>query len=198
MAFVHNRHYHRTLLRRLPPHVDRALDAGCGRGEFAAKLARRAERVDALDPDAEMVAAAKARAPGNVHVRQADLLQADLEPGAYDYIDSIAVLHHMDLEAAFSTLRDALAPQGTLAVIGCYREATPADYAVALVASPVNAVARLAHAAARTAPDDSMPVARPSTTLAEVREVAGRVLPGARIGRRLFWRYLLTYRKPAG
>ncbi|NGN70299.1 class I SAM-dependent methyltransferase [Streptomyces sp. A7024] len=198
MAFVHNRHYHPTLLRRLPRHCDNALDAGCGRGEFAEKVARRARHVDAFDTDPDMVAAAKDRVPDNVTVRQADLLHADLAPGAYDYIASISVLHHMDLEAALATLRDALAPQGTLAVIGCYREATPLDYAVALIASPTNAVARLAHAVARTAPDDSMPVARPSTTLADVREVAARVLPGSQVRRRLFWRYLLTYRKPAG
>ena len=37
------------------------------------------------------------------------------------------------------------------------------------------------------------PTAPPETTLAEIRAAAAQVLPGARIRRRLFWRYSLVY-----
>jgi hypothetical protein len=43
----------------------------------------------------------------------------------------------------------------------------------------------------------SAPTAEPQLTLAEIRQVAAQVLPGARIRRRLFWRYSLAYRAPA-
>jgi hypothetical protein len=42
------------------------------------------------------------------------------------------------------------------------------------------------------------PTALPETTLAEVRAVAAEVLPGARIHRRLFWRYSLVYKASPG
>jgi hypothetical protein len=41
----------------------------------------------------------------------------------------------------------------------------------------------------------SAPTATASTSLREVLAVAARILPGARIRRRLFWRYTLDYRK---
>jgi hypothetical protein len=42
----------------------------------------------------------------------------------------------------------------------------------------------------------SAPVAAPATTLPEIRQAALRVLPGARVRRRLFWRYSLRYTAP--
>jgi hypothetical protein len=42
----------------------------------------------------------------------------------------------------------------------------------------------------------SAPVAAPATTLPEIRQTALRVLPGARVRRRLFWRYSLRYTAP--
>lgn len=45
----HNSHYHRYLLNQLPSTIARALDIGCGYGEFAAHLAQRAAQVDVID-----------------------------------------------------------------------------------------------------------------------------------------------------
>jgi len=49
MPFNHNDHYHRLLLRQLPPGCRRALDVGCGTGRFARRLAQRGIQVDAID-----------------------------------------------------------------------------------------------------------------------------------------------------
>jgi hypothetical protein len=91
-----------------------------------------------------------------------------------------------------------LAPRGTLVIIGCYRPATAADAATGLLAVPANMLMGLAksrgQAAARVAM--SARTAAPSASLAEIRAAAARVLPGARIRRRLFWRYSLRYTAP--
>ena len=44
---------------------------------------------------------------------------------------------------------------------------------------------------------DAMPVADGALTTREVRDQAGAVLPGVRVRRLLFFRYLLTWQKPA-
>ena len=50
----------------------------------------------------------------------------------------------------------------------------------------------------RTGPaHDAMPVAEAALTTREVRIQAAGLLPGARVRRLLFWRYLLTWRKPS-
>jgi hypothetical protein len=95
-------------------------------------------------------------------------------------------------------MRSLLAPCGTIVILGCYRTATRMDRAVDVVAIPANMLMGLlasAHARdARVAM--SAPTAPPETTLAEIRAAAKQVLPGARMRRRLFWRYSLVYTAP--
>ncbi|GAA2368604.1 class I SAM-dependent methyltransferase [Nonomuraea africana] len=187
MGFNHNDHYHRLLLRALPPEAKRALDVGSGTGTFARALAARGLEVDAVDP-----ALAPPSGGGVRHLR-ADVTTMDLPTGHYDFVSCLASLHHMPFDTV-TRLRDSLAPGGVLAVLGCYREATPADYAVSAAAVPVNALFRLAHLADRSASSAAAPVAPPSMTLREIREAAAVLLPGARIRRLLFWRYLMVWR----
>jgi hypothetical protein len=100
---------------------------------------------------------------------------------------------------ALSRLAAALPPRGTLLVVGCYQEGTLLDRAVSLAALPANMVVGYwkNHERRPAPPSMSARTARPTMTLKAVRETAGRVLPGARTRRGLFWRYLLRYSAPA-
>lgn len=111
MPFDHNNHYHRLLLRKVPPGALTALDVGCGTGRFARRLAARGLRVDAIDACPEAVAAAgTAPAPG-VTFRTADVTGVDLPTAHYDLITCLASLHHMPF-GTVTALRAALAPGG--------------------------------------------------------------------------------------
>lgn len=205
MPFDHNDHYHRLLLRRLPRGCRTALDVGCGTGRFARRLAWRGVEVDAIDRSAEVIRAARAApAPpagaGTVRYLLADVTRVALPAGRYDYISCLASIHHMPF-ATVAALREALAPGGVLVLLGCYRQRTAADYAVVLAAAPVNAAARLAvavleRARGRTGGLPPAPVRPALMTLGEVREEAAALLPGCVVRRRLFWRYLLVFRRP--
>lgn len=104
-------------------------------------------------------------------------------------------MHHTDLAEALAAMRQVTEPGGRILIIGCYRAATAFGYAIEVVAVPANMLVGLVKSrgarpgrhgmSARTAP--------PLTSLAEVRHVAAQALPGARIQRRLFWCYTLTY-----
>ncbi|MFH9349675.1 class I SAM-dependent methyltransferase [Kitasatospora sp. NPDC017646] len=198
MPFDHNDHYHRLLLRSLPPGARRALDVGCGTGAFARALARRGIDVDAVDRDEPVLTAARARGDSSrIRYRQADLTALELPPGRYDFISCLASLHHLPL-GTLARLRDALAPGGVLVVLGCYRETTVGNRLTSLAAVPVNAFCRLAvHLRERGAPPSRVqaPVTMPRTSLPEIRAYARQHLPGFRVRRLLFWRYLLAYRR---
>ncbi|MFG1948098.1 class I SAM-dependent methyltransferase [Nonomuraea sp. NPDC048826] len=191
MAFDHNDHYHPLLLRQVPPGAALALDVGCGTGLFARRLAARGMTVDAVDPAEEVIEAAP-RTTGVRYVHD-DITTMDLPEAHYDFISCLASLHHVPF-GTVSRLRAALAPGGVLAVLGCYRESTAGDHLTTLAASPVNAVARLALSGRRSSSPVRAPVKQPVMTLDEVREQAAALLPGARIRRLLFWRYLLVSR----
>ncbi|SEH02722.1 Methyltransferase domain-containing protein [Nonomuraea solani] len=189
MAFDHNDHYHRALLR-LAPRDGKALDVGCGTGRFARRLAARGLEVDAVDPAPEVIEAA-APAPG-VRYLHADITDMELPQGHYAYISCLASIHHVPF-GTVAALRDALAPGGVLAILGCYPERTVTDYAWSAVAIPVNAAARLANSGRGTA--SPAPVRQPEMSLEEIRQEAGVLLPGSTLRRLLFWRYLLVYRR---
>lgn len=194
MPFDHNDHYHRLLLRKLPRHGRTALDVGCGTGRFARRLAARGYEVDAVDPSAEVIAAAE-RIGGGPRFRRTDAASAVLPKGHYDVITCLASLHHMPFRTV-TRLRDALAPGGVLLVLGCYAGHTWWDVA----AVPADAVARAGVSAGerlRGSPGPAAirpPVRPPQMSLAAVRAEADRLLPGSRVRQLLYWRYLLTYR----
>ncbi|PWI45342.1 class I SAM-dependent methyltransferase [Streptomyces sp. ICBB 8177] len=201
MPFDHNDHYHRLVLRQVPAGCRRALDVGCGTGRLARRMAARGIEVDAVDPSPEVIAQAR-RAGGGPEYRVADVTGEALPRGHYDAVTCLASLHHMPF-GTVTALREALAPGGVLVVLGCYPERSPLDHVWSLAAVPVNAAARLAVAAselrrpaAERTPGVRAPVRTPTMSYAQTRREAARLLPGARLRRLLFWRYLLVYRAP--
>lgn len=204
LAWDHNAYYHRLLLCRLPPGATRVLDAGCGAGALAAQLGRRVPDVDAVDRDPCMVGRARLRAPAGVEVRRADLLTDPLPEGAYDAVVSLSVLHHLPLPDVLPRLGRALRPGGRLVAVALPRVDLPRELPVEVAAAGAQAavavalgLARLAGVRALVKDDEGMPVAAPGLTVRQVRLQARAALPGARVRRLLFWRYLLEWERPA-
>ncbi|MQS07684.1 class I SAM-dependent methyltransferase [Streptomyces alkaliphilus] len=197
-GFDHNDHYHRLLLRHVPTGCRTALDVGCGTGRFARRLADRGIAVDAMDRSKAVIRAARAAGtrPG-LRFHHRDLAVAGPPGEGYDFISCPASLHHMPF-ATLTVLRDALAPGGVLAVLGCHRDASAVDRTWSLAAVPVNAAARLAVAGGAGPPPGTVaaPVVEPRMTMEEVRREAADLLPAFTLRRLLFWRHLLLHRTP--
>ncbi|MGG6266783.1 class I SAM-dependent methyltransferase [Leptolyngbya sp. AN03gr2] len=192
----HNTHYHSHLLHQIPKRVYRTLDVGCGLGLFAQKLAERSEIVDALDVDSAVLAEASILNPApNIFYSKADFLVADL-PADYDVIVAIATLHHMDIEAALSKMKLLLRPGGKLLILGLYQEKSLIDYAYSAVSIPLNFVYLKWHQVLIAKLTTTAPTRPAQLSLKQIRKVADVVIPGFRLRRRLFWRYLLIWQKP--
>lgn len=187
-----NIHYHAVVVDAVPAGCARALDVGCGVGRLAATLADRCEEVVAIDADASTLARARAsNLKPNLWFVAGDVMTHDFG-GAFDFVASIATLHHLPLEPALERFKQLLRPGGTLAVIGLYRLTTMTDIAYAHLAIPVSAWHRVTKG---TAPV-SAPIQDPKETLAIVEAAVERILPGAEFTRRLLFRYSLVWRKP--
>ncbi|MET8609454.1 class I SAM-dependent methyltransferase [Streptomyces misionensis] len=193
----HNAHFHPWLLRQLPRRSGRALDVGCGAGELARKLAGRAERVTGIDADPEILERAR-EAGGAVADVEYTLGAAPdgLPPGPYDVITCVAVLHHLPFADALTRFRRELAPGGTLVVVGCARDEDVRGM-VSLALNPLfGLVKNRGRAAVRRPVAMTAPTRRPEMTFSEIAAQARRLLPGARLRRRLFWRYTLVWHAP--
>lgn len=187
----HNTHHHPVLLAAIPPTARRALDVGCGLGAFARELSHRVAEVVAIDRDPLVVERARAAlADTAIEVRCEDFLATDL--GELDVVTMIAALHHMPLEAALTHAARALRPGGVLGIIGLAPATSLADYMMAAVSFPTSLVLRRV----RHIEEVGAPTCDPREPLAEIRDVARRVVPGAAITRRLLFRYTLVWTKP--
>lgn len=201
----HNRHYHGFLLRFLPQTRELALEVGCGTGSFARCLAGHFAHVRAIDLSPEMIHRARelTRALANVEFRQGDICTCELPAGTFDCIALIATLHHLPLEHTLQRLAAALRPGGVLLVLDLYKPRTLADWTWSAWAYPWSLLLRtwklgrlrddpeVRRAWSEHARHDVYP------TLAEMRSLGERLLPGANLRRHLFWRYSLVWQKPA-
>src|SRR5262245_25462421 len=89
----HNTHYHDRMMRAVPQSCRRALDVGCGVGQFARRLASVVEHVDAIDADAAAIREARARSTDAANVRfvHADFMTWPAD-GPYDFVSLVASL----------------------------------------------------------------------------------------------------------
>lgn len=195
----HNAHYHRWILRQLPGRFDSALDVGSGSGDLARLLASRAAAVHGIDVDPAIVDRARElTAPAALVTFTVGDALKDLPPGPYDVITCVATIHQMRFGDALTRFRQHLAPGGTLVIVGVSRPHSRSDYLIEAAAIPSNVAIAWIKNKGRKAPRPVSMTAptRPATmTFAEILRDARQALPGARLRRRLFWRYTLVWQR---
>jgi ubiquinone/menaquinone biosynthesis C-methylase UbiE len=202
-----NNHYHGSLLEHVPLNCEAALEIGCGTGAFARELAKRCRRVIALDMSAEMIRVARSRSRqfNNLEYQLADATTWEFPQSRFDYICSIATLHHVQQRELLVKMRDALKPGGALAVLDLVQSEGLVERVMDLIGLGVSPSLRLIHNG-RLKPRREVRKAWEQhgthdvySTIRQIRDLADEILPGAVVKRCLLWRYLLVYRKqPSG
>lgn len=117
---AHHRSFDDWFLSQHPPRPrDTIIDAGCGSGEFTARLADLAGegRVIGVEPDPSMLEAAGRHRAENLEFRRGRLQDLDqiCEPSSSDLVVSRAVLHWIPLaeyRGCFEAVRRVLRPGG--------------------------------------------------------------------------------------
>jgi SAM-dependent methyltransferase len=190
----HNLHYGGQLLTSLPHEARVVLDAGCGDGTLTRRLGAMVPMAVGLDVDQASLDAARLQG-GYPHYVCGDLLAPPFADGSFDAVLSVATVHHMDAAAALTSLAGLLRPGGLLAVVGLARRSLPRDLPRELAAAVATRALKVKHGGYWEHPAPQ--VWPPPQTFAEVRRTAEEVLPGALVRRRILWRYVLTWTRPA-
>jgi SAM-dependent methyltransferase len=202
-GWTSNNHYHNSLLKHVPADCENALEIGCGTGAFARLLAKRCKRVVALDLSSEMIRVARSRSTQfkNLEFQLADAVQWDFPPSHFDFVCSIATLHHLAQRALLVKIRDSLKPNGVLVILDLVESDSLVERMCDVVGFGVSGGLRLIHNG-RLQPPAAVRKAWEQhgkhdhyLKLRQVHALADEILPGAIVRRCLFWRYLLVYKK---
>ncbi|CAM3468595.1 trans-aconitate 2-methyltransferase [Kibdelosporangium persicum] len=186
----HNIHYHSMVLSAVPPDARNALDVGCGEGMLARALREKVPNVVGVDLDQASIDLAKKHDDGISYV-VADALTYDFQM-SFDFIASVAALHHVDAAAALARFDSLLRPGGTMVIVGLARP-TMRDVPYELA----GAVAARMHRRTKGYWEHPSPTCwPPPETYSSMRRLASTLLPGVRYRRHILSRYSLTWVKP--
>lgn len=176
----------------------RAVDVGCGTGNLLRRLADVLPEVTGVEPDersARLAAEATADLAG-VQVQHAPF--EALPEHSVDLLTFVASLHHLPLEQTLVEARAALRPGGRLVVVGCYRDSR-ADRYHSWVSVALNLLVGLArHPRAASGYPEHMlvPTREADEPYTEIAATLRALLPGVRVRRWLFWRYVAVWTAP--
>ena len=179
------------MLASVPHGANDALDVGCGEGLLTRRLGQRVPHVVGIDRHEPTLALARDEAQENITCVLGEFMTYPFEPDSFDFVVSVASLHHLDVGPALERMTTLLRPGGRLAVIGLGRS-RPRD----LPFDVAGHLANLYFKRSRKEWEDSAPrVWPPPLTYGQTRSVAATVLPGARYRRHVLWRYSLVWTK---
>lgn len=198
-----NNHYHGFLLKHVPQPCDNALEIGCGTGAFARQLAKHCKRVIALDLSSEMIRVARSRSTqfDNLEYQLADVMSWDFPQSEFDFICSIATLHHLEQRQLLLKMKDALKPRGVLVVVDLVESNGLVERMLDVIGLGVSGSLRLIHNGRLKPPAEVRKAWEQHgkhdayLTTSQVCALANEILPGATVRRRLLWRYTLVYQK---
>src|SRR5215470_12062643 len=142
-----NNHYHEFLLRHVPANCEEALEIGCGTGAFARRLTEQCGRVTAIDLSAEMIRVARERSRQfeNLEFEVADAMTWDFPKSRFDFVCTIATLHHLDQRELLPKIKAALKPHGVLVVLDLVQSDGVIERMLDVVGFGVSSGLRLMH-----------------------------------------------------
>lgn len=191
----HNDAFHPWIRSRLPQRREHALDVGCGRGDLLAGLAADFDHVTGIDTDLQMRSVAARRCAGlsNVSVRADSFDHID---GPFDVVTMIAVLHHLDVEAALRRVRELVRPGGKFLYVGLAPAVSPIDHLwdlASIATNPLIGIVRHPWVCTTPAAQAAFPTRVPELSVNEIREVSSRLLPGSVLTRHLGFRHTIEW-----
>jgi SAM-dependent methyltransferase len=198
-----NNHYHEFVLSHVPRDCENALEIGCGTGAFSRELATRSRRVVAIDLSSEMIRVARSRSSrfDDLQFQLADAMTWDFPQSHFDFICSIATLHHLPQRELLVKIKDALRPGGVLVVVDLVQSDSLVERVFDIIGFGVSPSLRLIHNGRLQPPREVRKAWEQHgkhdtySTIRQMRALADEILPGSEVRRHLLWRYSLVYQK---
>ncbi|HET6646381.1 MAG TPA: class I SAM-dependent methyltransferase [Pyrinomonadaceae bacterium] len=196
--------YYSFLVSLVPAEATKVLDIGCGLGELTSRLAIANREVTAVDLSPEMIMRARKKLADNnaVLFLCGNFLEQDFGSNQFDCVISAATLHHMQQDVAIARMVELLRPGGRLIINDIRSDVGLLDHARTYFVLGQEGFGRLLRTG-RLRPPRAVRDAwmrhcatEKYLSLAEVKEMASRLLPGAKIYYHWLWRYTIIWDRP--
>jgi SAM-dependent methyltransferase len=199
----HNHHYHSYLLKQLPSPCEKILEIGCGTGTFSRLLARRAERIVAIDLSPKMIEIAKQKSQdyANIDFHVANILKWEFPISQFDAIVSIATFHHLPLESLLPNLKMTLKTGGKLVVLDLLESEGVQGILNDAIAIPLNWIFQVFRNRGVRPTKEAIEVWKEHLytdkylTRSQAQLIYGSFLAGGKVRKHLFWRYSVVWEK---
>ena len=193
--------YYSFLVSLVPAEAAKVLDIGCGLGELTSRLAIANREVTAVDLSPEMIMRARKKLADNnaVLFLCGNFLEQEFGSNQFDCVISAATLHHMQQDVAIARMVELLRPGGRLIINDIRSDVGLLDHARTYFVLGQEGFGRLLRTG-RLRPPRAVRDAwmrhcatEKYLSLAEVKEMASRLLPGAKIFYHWLWRYTIIW-----
>ncbi|MDF2987481.1 MAG: protein-L-isoaspartate carboxylmethyltransferase [Eubacterium sp.] len=199
----HNNCYFKYLMELVDRGCDLCLEIGCGKGELSNLLAGKSKKVIGVDLADKMIEKAISRyGYKNIDFINRNILDMEFEKNSLDVIITTATAHHLPYEWLLTFAKNHLKANGRLIILDLYEPKTLSDRLLSLAAIIPNILMNIIHNHSLRKDDEhSRELWRRHgehdsyMTLKEIRSLAIKHLPNAKIKRMLFWRYVLIWQK---
>lgn len=190
----HNTAYHKWLLSQVKGRAN-VLDVGCGDGLLVYRLSKVCDQVIGIDTHRPSIEKAKQRL---CNTKNASIIMGGFEslnraPRTFDAIIFVASLHHMDLEFCIKKSVELLKPGGKLLIVGLAHPQSVFDWIIEIGRILPVKLGDLFH---DVKGDIGAPIKGANERLGDIRKIAKKELPNAKIKQALYYRYLLSWVKP--
>lgn len=199
----HNNCYFKYLTRFLPHNKEACIDIGCGKGELSYILAQSFNKVIAVDLSDKMIERAKVlNSKDNIEYICGNILDMEFEDASLDVIITTATAHHLPCEWLLEFAKHKLRKEGKLIILDLAQADSISDKILWVSAFFPNIMMNLIknHSLRKDDPHSKEVWERHGKhdtymTVNEIKTLAEKHIPGAKIRRKLFWRYVLVWEK---
>ena len=138
----------------------------------------------------------------NLEFELADAMSWSFPQSHFDFICSIATLHHLEQRELLPKIKDALKPGGVFVLLDLVESSGLTERMLDVIGLGVSSGLRLLHNGRLQPPPEVRKAWEQHgkhdhySTIKQMRALADAILPGASVKRHLLWRYTLVYRKP--
>ena len=199
----HNNCYYKSLIKLIPENAVNCLEIGCGKGDLSVLLSKKCRNVIAVDFAENMIAYAKnSNSRKNISYICADILDFNFSDMTFDVIISVATVHHLPDDWIFEFALRKLNKGGKLIILDIPRsDSIPEKIFWGFAVIPNFFVSSLKKRSF-SGSDKLTKIAWDNHgqhdsyhSVREIKEIALNTLPEIQLKRKLFWRYLLVWKK---